>query len=278
MGIATFTAVAQSTYKVRLTFSEPMTVNAALVNAANYQVTTLDGALVGVVTVAQVGTSATRLELILGDGLAPFIHYSLVVGVAVTTATGGGVAPRRGVFQWKDVVPRPIRIGLSRFSGQATGGLLSPTGAGQVFFSPAFGAPAANSVIEVESLTVCTRGYDVYTLPSIPDPVVLMTFPAPAGSSAVTGPAGGVLRASAHRLGLAEMRVSDVREDTVPAPVEGPAEGLLVEPIDITRASFLNDDRWSTFPATGASLGAFRTADNQTSIGPGPVSGAFPIP
>jgi hypothetical protein len=73
------------------------------------------------------------------------------------------------------------------------------------------------------------------------------------------------------------MDLVDRREDNVLAPVDGAPEGLLVEPIDITRAAFLNDARWRLFPGAGGSLGVFRTADNATPIGAGPTTGPFTI-
>lgn len=275
--LATFVAVAQSRRKLRLTFSQAMLVDAAFIDPANYSVTRFDGSSILIDRIEQVGLDTTRAQVVLGEDLVPFEFYTLQVGASVRTVTNDNVFPDQQLLQLKEVIPRPIRLAGSGFSGEVRGGLLgSPDG--QVFFSPAFGASVPNSVIQVESVSVCTRAYDVYAIPSLPDPVLLYTYPPPGGTSSTLGAAGGVLRASAYRLGLALMEVSDRRTETFAAAVDGPAEGLLEEPIDITRASFLNDARWRIFPGTGASLGAFRTADNLTPIGPGPTIGPFAIP
>lgn len=274
---ASFTATAQSSRKVRLDFSEAMPDDEVFTDPTNFVLRTVDGLQVAIEAIEHVGPDATRAQLILGQELRAMGYYSVQVGTAIETVLGRKVAPDKALFQWKRSHARPIRIAFDRFSGEVTGGLLGNP-AGQVFFSPAFGASAANSVIQVDQVNVCTRAYDVYKPPSPIDPLPLFTFPGPPGTSSLIGALGGVLMASAYRLGMAEMHLADLREDSMPSAVDGPAEGVLAEPIDITRASFLNDDRWRTFPAVGASLGAFRTADNQTYIGPGPTVGPFSIP
>jgi hypothetical protein len=254
-----------------------MNIDAIVTDPANYQLTRVDGLPTAIVAIERTGPDFTRIQLTLGQDLTPMGYYSIRLGALIRTAAGSTVSPDRASFRWKKVVPRPIRIAFGSFTGEVTGGLLGSP-AGQVFLSPAYGVSVANSTIQVDRVSVCTRAYDVYRPPGIPDPQPLFTFPARPGSSSLIGTLGGVLLASAYRLGQPEMRLTDVREDAVPAPVDGPAEGLLTETIDITRASFLNDDRWRTFPGTGALLGVFRTADNQTSIGPGPTVGPFAIP
>jgi|SRR5688572_4547399 len=273
----TFTAVAQSRRKVRLTFAQPMLFDAAFANPASFLLAGLTGEGITLEAIQQVDGSGLRFQLVLEEELVPFASYSLQVTSSVRSAAGDTVFPDVAMLQWKEVIPKPIRISIGQFSGEVAGGLLG-TPAGQVFFSPALGVSAPNSVIQVDSVEVCTRASDVYRIPAIPDPSVLYTYPPPIGTSAVLGAAGGVLRASAHRLGLALMALSDLQAETVAAPTDSDVTGTLEEPIDITRAAFLNDGRWRTFPATGASLGAFRTADNQTPIGPGSTIGPFAIP
>ncbi len=274
---ATFRAAAQSSRKVRLEFSESMTIDSVVTDPLNYQLRRVDGVPTTISAVEQTGPDTTRLQLTLAQDLTPMGYYNVQIGALVKSEAGHAVSPDRASFRWKRVIPRPIRVAFDSFSGEVTGGLLGSP-AGQVFLSPAYGASAANSKIQVDRVSVCTRAYDVYRPPVVPDPQPLFTFPGRPGSSSLIGALGGVLLASAYRLGQAEMHLADLREDALSAPVDGPAEGLLSETIDITRASFLNDDRWRIFPATGASLGAFRTADNQTLIGPGPTVGPFAIP
>jgi hypothetical protein len=276
---ASFTAAAQSERKVRLQFSEPMAIDAEFTDPANYQLTRLDGHVVPVNSVGQTGPDDTRAQLMLDEDLTPFVHYSVQLGPALRTEAGSAVRPDTALFQWKRSNARPIRLEIGRFTGEVSGGILG-TPAGQVFFSPALGTSAANSVVEIESVSVCTRAYDVYTLPGtfgLTNPW-LFTFPASSvGGTALLGAGGGILSGRALRLGLPAIALTDLQTDQFSTAEDGPAEGLLSEPIDITRASFLNDARWRTFPGIGASLGAFTTADNGTPIGPGPVSGPFAI-
>lgn len=267
----TFTATAQSRRKVVLTFSEEITVDAAFANPANYRLQNIDGTFVTVTSVSQTGPDDTRAILALGEDLEPLDYYSVQILPPVLTVSGRSFQPDIVLFQWKEHIPVPIRIQISNFSGEVSGGLLG-TPAGLTFFSPAFETAVPDSVLSIDSVSVCTRAFDVYTIPSLPDPQPLFTYPAPStGATSLLGPGGGVLIASAHRLGLAQFSYVDAREDTYTPPVDGPADATLEEPIDITRASFLNDDRWRTFPGTGASLGSFILADNQTFIGPGPT-------
>lgn len=274
---ASFTATLQGRRKIRLQFSEPMNFDARFTARGNYQLVGLDGIGIAITSIGQSGSDNTRGEILLAEDLVPFEIYSLEIGSQVKTVTGRCMFPEDASLEWSERAARRIRVEFDRFSGQAASG---PVGArGGVFFSPAFGASTPNSVIEIESVSVCTRAFDVYTVPAIPDPVPLFTFPGPSlGASALLGAMGGVLRASAHRLGQAEMSLGDSRADALGIPVDAAPVGTLAEPIDITRASFLNDGRWRTEPGTGASLGPFRTADNLTSIGTGPTVDAFSVP
>lgn len=267
-----FVAVAQSSVKVRLTFPTEMDVNAAFLNPSNYTVTKIDGTPVPVAEVSAVGVDGKRAQLILGAELDPQGYYTVSLDSSIVTKEGDPVDPSKAPFQWKAHFPSPIRVPFRLFSGEVEGTLLG-TPAGQVFFSPALEEAVAGSVLQVDSVKSCTRAYDVYKIPEIPDPAVLYTFPAPSSVSAghVFGANGAVLFAPAPRLGLARIQVKDLREDIFSPAQELGAHLELREPIDITRASFLNDARWRTFPGVGAELGVFRTADNLTPIGPGPT-------
>jgi hypothetical protein len=151
------------------------------------------------------------------------------------------------------------------FTGEVSGGLLGQP-AGQVFFSPALENSAANSVIQIDSVQVCTRAYDQYEFPELPDPTPIYTF-GPSSTGATIG--SGVLWAPAWRLGLVEMDLSDAQEDTVATAVSGPCDITLEEPIDITAGGFLNDSRWRIFP--GAPDTDFTIINNLAPVGPGPT-------
>jgi len=265
---ATFTAVAQSRRKIQLTFSEPASIDAAFITPTNYEVTTLDGQGLLVSAVQQTGPDNTRAAVTLGEDLTPGGYYVVKVLPGVAMQSGRFVLPDHQVFQWR-AATTPIRIAITAFSGEVTSGLLGEP-AGLAFFSPALDVSVPNSVIQVDSVSVCTRAYDVYTIPSPPDPLALFTWPAPlTGAKSEIGASGGVLIASAYRLGQAEMVVQNSLTETLPDADDGPATATLVESVDISRASFLNDDRWRTYPGTGATEGPFILADNLTYIGPG---------
>lgn len=274
---ARFTATAQSAQKVRLNFGRSMAIDAAFVDPVNYQLLGLDGTPVVIEAVEQTGPDDTRGQLLLDGDLVPFALYTLNIGPLVKTAEGESLSPDGALVQWKQVIPFPIRVALDRFSG--TSSSLLGVHTGQVFFSPALHVSSPNSVLQIESVRVCTRAFDVYAMiPSPSNSAILYTYPPPSGTTSMLGALGGVLWASAHRLGLAVMNLADLQEDAIAAPVDGEdAVGLLEETIDITKASFLNDARWRVFPGTGASLGAFCMASNLSPIGAGPTSGPFSI-
>jgi hypothetical protein len=125
---------------------------------------------------------------------------------------------------------------------------------GQVFFSPALDtAVAADSTIQVDSVSVCTRAYDVYEIPEIPDPKPLMTWgPGSTYNSSVLNDTDNVLQATAERMGLPRINLSNHPEDTWGGAVDGPADAELVETIDKTRAAFLNVPAYRMFPATSS--------------------------
>jgi hypothetical protein len=249
-----------------------MTIDSAFVSPVNYMVSTLAGVPLTTLSVSEVpdGTHR-RAELVLDEELVPGGYYTVTVSQTIQTVDNQSLSPGISLFQWEEHVPSPISIPFSNFSGEVSGGLLgSPDGL--VFFSPAYDMAVANSVILIDSIGLCTRAYDIYEIPDIPDPPFLYTFAAPtsAMASSLLG-AGVVLWAPAERIGLARVNLSDFQEDALAPPVDGPADAILVETIDITSAGFLNDTRWETFPAVTASLGPFTTAANLVPIGPGPT-------
>lgn len=269
----TFFAAAQSNTKVMLTFSTAMAQDVEFTTSSNYQIRDFQGNIVPIASVAAQGPSpVSRLTIELASPLDKGGYYLAEVDPAVKTTTGLSLSPNIDVFQWMSM-EAPINVGplvipIHRFSGEVQGGLLGQP-AGQVFFSPALDVPVANSTIQVDEVSLCTRAFDVYEFPQPIDPPPLFTFSAVGpGSSAVLG-STTALWSSAERQGLARVELSDSQAETFTAPTDGPADATLVEPIDITRAGFLNDDRWVLFDGVGTS---FITADNLTPIGPGPTT------
>lgn len=283
--IPTFLAGAISATQVDLVFSTEMNPNAAFLDPSNYTIRGGPGGSTIPVTsvVISGGVPIRRVSLRLAAPLEAMESYAAIVSSAVTSILGQVVLPDTYLFKWADMSRPahgvPLEIPIQNFSGEVQGGLLGNP-AGQVFFSPAYEAVGATSTIELESVSVCTRAFDQYEFPALLDPPSLYTFGP--GVSSVLG-AGFILWAPAEKLGLFKSRLSNFgQEDVLPkiydsstgsleSPIgDSPAIATLREPIDITRASFLNDLRWRTFPGTDAIV--FTTADNMTPIGPGPIT------
>lgn len=263
-----FFAAAQSQTKVVLIFSTTMTVDAAFTNPSNYVLTDLNGNSVPILSVAAQPDN-TRAVLALGTNLVPETYYTITVNSAVHSTLGYSLVQPTDLFQWNameaPIKTGPLSIPFGNFSGEVTGGLLGQP-AGQIFFSPALLQDAGNSIIQVDTVSLCTKAYDEYTFPQPVDPPALFTF-SPNGPSGNIGPST-VLWSPAERQGIAQIILGNSQADTLPDPVDGPCNATLVETIDITKASFLNDPRWEMFPGTIT----FQTASNLAPIGPGPTT------
>jgi len=266
---ASFYATAQSDRKVQLTFAVPMVVNAALTTPANYTVRDLVGNLIPVDSVHTTGLlPISRVYLELGADLRAGGFYTVMVHSSVRTYADIPVYPPTVVFQWAEMAPptyeRPLTISTRDFSGEVSEGLLGQP-LGQVFFSPALNSPIGDSVIQVDEVSVCTKAYDEYHFPELRDPPMLRTFSRGAPPSLLNE---ATIWTPAERQGLARMNLADSEADTLLPPISGPATSTMREPIDITRAAFLNDNRWQLFGGTAT---VFITAENLTPIGPGPT-------
>lgn len=275
----TFKAGVISGTKILLEFSDPMLANANLIDPSSYTILSTLGSVSVPVTSVSMGTAPVkRVTLTLGTPLTSGGYYSVIVGPLVLSSLGVTPQPNTYVVRWNDVRP-PREIPISDFSGEVSGGLLG-TPEGQVFFSPALeNAVTDTSTVEIEEVSVCTRAYDEYHIPDPPDPDPLYLYSAGAPSSLL---GQVVLWAPPDRLGQAKTKLADRHSDnpfppvyvpstaTLESPITDFAAGILREVTDITRAAFLNDIRWKTYPNTGALV--FRTADNLTSIPAGPTT------
>lgn len=270
--IPAFIVGAQSPTKVEVVFSVAMSIDSNFTNPARYLIRATEGGATISVTSVEVSGPAPlrRATLHLGSALESKEYYSLVVASSIVSLTGDPSDPDIYIFQWSDmttpVFVAPLEIPIRDFSGEVRGGLLGNPD-GQVFFTPAYETVSGDSTIELESVSVCTRAYDEYHIPDPPDPAPLLTWRP--GITTVIG-AGSVLWAPADRLGLPSINLAFQPGDFFQPANDFAIEAELVEPIDITKAGFLNDPRWKTFPATGATV--FRTASNLTFIGPGPTT------
>ena len=264
--IPAFFATAQSDTKVQLTFSTEMVQNAAFSDPTNYTVTTVSGTPIVVNSATPSGpTPITRVVLELASGMDPGAYYAATIDTAAGIQASNGEPFLRdsSVFQWAQMLfSGPISINIDNFSGEVTGGLLGQP-AGQIFFSPALDVAAADSSIQLDEVSLCTRAYDTYTPPSLPDPGILMTF----GGVVTTllNDADKVLYATAERLGLFRANLVDTQAETMPTAVDGPADAELVETIDANKAGFLNVPGYTLFPGNSFSVNSlvFDAASSQ---------------
>jgi hypothetical protein len=245
-----------------------MLQNVPFSDPASYTVTDLNFNSLPIISATIYGpTPVQRLTLELGVEMAPGGYYVVTaVDPNIKTAAGLNLSPNYDMFHWEEMQApyrnAPINIDIQRFSGEVSGGLLGQP-LGQIFFSPALEAAIANSSIQIDSVSCCTRAYDVYTMPSLPDPYPLVIFGADLPYITVIGGSGNVLWAPAERLGLARFGLADFQEETLPQAVDGPADAILQETFDQSRVSLLNVDTWVLFDGVGT---PFATADNLTPI------------
>ena len=273
--------VAVSYRKVRLLFQDPMIVNAALTDPASYRIRTHTGVNLPITRVTAEGppTAPMAVALDLGaDLIQRGVHTSTILSAFVQSQGGIPPQPSGQDFHW--VAPTlhtsvPIRI----FTGELRGGLLGQHN-GLVFFSPAYNNPAPNSAIQVDSVTVSTRAYDVYKVPSQSDAGVLYTFKPGMDSGKIASKTRGTF-ASFDKLGGAKFEFHDLHKDQAPAPLDGTCIATLTETLDGTRTPRLNvmgyhaaaphlRPVWPLFD--GVSATPFTTAANLTPIPPGPTT------
>lgn len=266
----TFHAVATRATRVRAIFTEAMLQNAALTDPSEYTLSDLSGNLVVIsdVEVEQV-TDVRSVVLTLATDLEDEHHYRLTVSTSILTFDGDSISPDTSVFQWVSNALR-TQVSLEDFSGEVQGGLYGVHG-GLVFFSPALVNSAANSIIQVDSVEVCTKAYDEYHFPSPIDPPVLFTY----GAGVVPTPTVTTLNSTAvtwakfPRLVDATMTLSDLQEEEMPAAVDGPCDATLTETWDLDYVSLQNNTAWKTFDNAGEPPIYFKTADNLAPIPPG---------
>lgn len=254
-----FFATAQSNRKVQLTFSTTIVKDAVFLDSATYSVKEIDGTVVPISAVSSPTDvnippsifDSSRLVIELSADLKKGETYVVEI-LGVVKSTGGlDVFPTTDVFRW-DRMDAVISVPISSFSGEVSGGILG-TPAGQVYFSPALNVPLPNSSIQVDSVEVCTRAFDVYEVPGIPDPRPIATF----GGAITTllNNTNDVLFATAERLGLARMNLSSSTPyaDVWAGPAtDGPADATLVETIALSAGGFLNVPEFTMFPGSGS--------------------------
>lgn len=263
-----FFAVALTETRVRLLFSEPLLETPDLTNPACYAVQGQDGSYNRVVAVTTEQLTGVRsLVLTLEDALTTTAWYQVRLSPVIHTATGLNLVPPSKTFQYIDT-PASVSVSLDRFTGEVRGGLWG-TPAGLVFFGPAVDAPLANSVIEVDHVSVCTVAYDTYSAPTFDDPSALYTWQ-PGVPNTTIGSSGVVLWGAFPRLSEARFGFAQKVEDTYGGAETGPATATLTEVWDPTYVSLLDNPYWTlSWPSGGVE---FKTANSLGPIPPGSVT------
>lgn len=271
-----FHAVAVSPTKIRLLFPDGMLNDENLNSISSYEVTDASGNDLGVLSVTpEDPPEPTSVALVLSAPLVTAQNYSVTVSTLVQLAAGGPLSPNRTGFYWLQEAGTPIILQLGEFTGEVEGGLFGNPD-GQVFFSPALNVAAANSVIQVEEVDVCTYAFDTYTFPQPIDPVSLFTFGAGRPPGSVLGPGGAVLWAPFPRnmeamfeLGFSPALTNDI----MPQPDDVSVTALFRATWDITYVALLNDPAWRLYAEQVVVPGTpplFITANN---AGPIPFGG-----
>ena len=265
----TFFAVATRRNRVRAVFTEEMLQNSFLTDPTQYVLTDLDNNPIPILQVlAEQASNVRSTVLILGTDLTDERHYRLTTLGTILTATFKLLVPDTSVFQFVDNL-LTTSIPVEQFSGEVQNGLYGIHG-GLVFFSPALVTSAANSIIQVEQVDVCTRAYDEYHFPQPLDPPVLYTFGGglvPVPVTTLNAPA--VLWARFPQLVDATFELRDMHEDTLPIPLDGSCEVTLTEPWDPAYVALLNNTNWKLFDNMGNPPQYFITAANLAPIPPG---------
>jgi len=264
--VPTYKAIPISPTRVRLVFSEVMRPDVELTNPFNYLILEPVGTVLTVATVEIEDNPAAPKSVVLDcpHGMRFADLYVLAISPNVRTyAAIEPLNPLYSNFQWFER-PREMNIPIGDFSGEVSGGILGAPH-GLVFFSPALSTPVSNSAIQVDSVTTCTRTFDVYSPPAPPDPPVLFTH---GGTPSTLNNA--VCYASASRLEEAWWTIEDHREDTYGGAATSNCRSTLQEQWDPNRVSLTNNPYWEIFDP--ASAHPFILADNLTPIPPGATS------
>lgn len=264
----TFFAVATRKTRVRAVFSEAMLQNASLTDPSQYELADLNGNLVPIISVtAEQSSNVRSTVLTLGADLVDERHYRLTTLSGIITATLKALSPDTSVFQWVENTLR-AEIPVDQFSGEVQNGLYGIHN-GLVFFSPALVTSAANSVIQVEEVDVCTRAFDEYHFPQPIDPPVLFTYAGGPPPPLSTLNSSAVLWVGFPRLMDARFELVDRPADTIPPPVDSRCIATLTERWDPTFISLLNNTNWKLFDNAGNPPAYFITANNLAPIPPG---------
>jgi hypothetical protein len=253
---ATMTPVAVSTTKVRIVFAQPMLNNSALNDTLNYQVEDMFGNAFTIVSVTpEQPTNTLSVALVLSTPMHTDGVYQATISASIRSVNGQPIVPSTVPFTWVQETPNPILMQFQEFTGEVKDSVFGNPN-GLVFFSPALNTSAANSIIQVEEVDVCTTAFDTYTPPQPIDPIPLYTFGRGSPVGSVLGPAGASLWAPFPRMTVAQTNVLDNRLDTYQGATDGMAVALIQGSTwNLTYVALLNNLAFLTYrPPPAAAL------------------------
>lgn len=268
----TFIAAGMTPTRVRLLFSAPMLINSVLTDPASYEVTTLQGVPLAILS-AVPEQSVNPLSVILtlaAPGMGTTEWYQAVIVGDVQTTSGLAPNPLQHVFQFIEPAGS-FRVDPQNFTGEVQGGLFGYPN-GLVFFSPALEVPISNSILQVEDIDVCSTAYDTYHFPKPIDPFPLFTW-SPHAPQTTLGQTGVVLWAGFPRLSDARLELTFTGSHMVepmPTTVDSGCSITMQQTWDPAYVALLNDPAWYLYNDTGTSVPPmFICANNLAPIPPG---------
>lgn len=260
--------------RVRLVFSSPMLMNAALTDPASYTVRDIQGSVLPILSAApEQATHPRSVVLTLATPMRTTRWYETIISGALQTEDLLTPQPTTSLFQF--IQPQAsFNVDLDVFTGEVQGGLFG-TPAGLVFFSPALQASIPNSIIQVDQVDCCTTAYDVYTPPAPLDPSPFFTWSG-LGPHTTLGQAGITLWAPFPRLMEARFELTFTGPSMVepmPVPIDGSCSILMRETWAQAYVALLNNPAWKLWDNTSMVVPPlFICAANMAPIPPGPES------
>lgn len=249
--VAGYFSLGTAPTRVRLVFTAPMAIDAALTDPASYLVRDIQGTGLTVLSAApEQATHPRSVVLTLGSPMRTTQWYETTLVGALLTEGGLTPQPATSVFQY--IKPEAsFGVPLDVFTGEVQGGLFG-TPAGLVFFSPALQASIPNSIIQVDQVDACTTAYDQYTPPSPPDPAPFFTWSA-LGSQTTLGQQGISLWAPFPRLMEARFELTFPATSMVepmPPAFDESCSILMRQQWDISFVALLNNPAWKLWDNT----------------------------
>jgi len=256
--------------RIRLVFSEAVLANAAVFDPLSYVVTDIHGAVIRVLSVRSEQGAADPLAVALTidtDMVAAEWYVITCASGIVAASSGLSLVPATQKMQWVEPTLNSS-IAIAKFSGEVQGGLLTDH-AGLVYFSPALDLAVPGSIIQIDSVEVCTKAFDEYVLPTPPDPPALYTFDGSVARAGVLN-SGTVLWGEFPRLTEAQVNLAITRVEPMPLPVDGRCTATFTEQWDPSYVALLNVPAWALYDGlTALTPPTFICANNLGPIPPG---------